>query len=138
MKSVFINKNEKPTNEDLKKALGETFDTWSSFVEFTHANDPTSLDEWNFSSEKFGWSFRIKDKKRVLIYLLPRDNFFKVAFVFGQKATDQIMESDVSDDIKTELKAAKVYAEGRGIRIEIRDTTKVEDIRKLIRFKIAN
>ncbi|MDF3026058.1 MAG: hypothetical protein K0S23_365 [Fluviicola sp.] len=138
MKSVFINKNEKPTNEDLKKALGETVDIWNSFVEFTHANDPASFDEWNFSGEKFGWSFRIKDKKRVLIYLLPRDKFFKVAFVFGQKATDQIMGSDVSDEIKAELNAAKSYAEGRGIRIEIRDTTKIEDIRKLIQFKIAN
>jgi hypothetical protein len=138
MKSVFINKNEKPTTEELKKALGEMVAIWDDFVAFTHVNDPSSSDEWNFSGEKFGWSFRIKDKKRVIIYLLPRDKFFKVAFVFGQKATDQILESDVSDEIKAELKAAKVYAEGRGIRIEIRDNSKVEDIRKLIKYKIAN
>lgn len=138
MKSVFITKAEKPGVEDLKSALGETFDSWNDLVAFTHENEENAQDEWNFSSEKFGWSFRIKDKKRVVVYLLPRDKFFKVAFVFGQKATDQILESDVSEEIKAELNAAKVYAEGRGIRIEIRDRSKLEDIRKLIRFKIAN
>lgn len=138
MKSVFTDKNEVPDMRKLKEALGETFDIWMAFVDFTYENDTNSKEEWNFSSEKFGWSFRIKDKKRVILYLLPREKFFKVAFVFGQKATEQILASDVSEDIKAELNAAKVYAEGRGIRIEIKDRSMIEDIRKLIRFKIAN
>lgn len=138
MKSVFTDKNEVPDMGKLKEALGETFDIWTTFVDFTYANDTNSKEEWNFSSEKFGWSFRIKDKKRVLLYLLPRENFFKVAFVFGQKATEQILASDISEDIKAELNAAKVYAEGRGIRIEVRDKSMMEDIRKLIKIKIAN
>lgn len=71
--------------------------------------------------EKYGWNFRIKDKKRAIIYFLPRDNYFKVAFVFGQKATDTIMESDVSPGIRNDLEKATKYAEGRGIRIDVKD-----------------
>ncbi|MBK6400162.1 MAG: DUF3788 family protein [Bacteroidetes bacterium] len=92
------------------------------------------MDEWKFSSEKFGWSFRISDK-RVIIYL-PRDQYFKVAFVFGQKATDSILKSKISSEIMNELKSAKVYSEGRGIRISITDKTLVNDVQKLISFKI--
>jgi hypothetical protein len=138
MKSIFTDKNIKPVTESLKAALGETFEIWKDFVEFTYQNYPEAIEEWNFSSEKFGWGFRIKDKKRVLIYLLPRDKFFKVAFVFGQKATDQILESTISEDIKKELMAAKVYAEGRGIRIDIKDNSNIKDIYQLIKIKIAN
>lgn len=138
MKSIFTSKNEMPTIDDLKKALGETFEIWKTFEEFTKENYPNANVEWRFSGEKFGWSFRIKDNKRVILYLLPRDQFFKSAFVFGQKATEQILESNISEVIKTELKAAKVYAEGRGIRIDVRDKSNFNDIQELIKIKIMN
>lgn len=138
MKSIFIDKNIKPTNKDLENGLVETFFIWKSFEDFTKENYPDANCEWNYSGEKFGWSYRIKDNKRILIYLLPRDRYFKIAFVFGQKASKQILESDISESIKTELKLAKQYAEGRGIRIEIKDQSNFEDIQKLIKIKISN
>jgi hypothetical protein len=138
MKSIFTDKDVKPTANDLKKALGKTFQIWKSIEEFMQEKDPKATSEWNYSGEKYGWSFRIKDKKRVLVYLLPRDMFFKVAFAFGQKATDQIMQSDIAESIKTELQLARAYAEGRGIRIDVKDASNLEDIRQLIRIKLAN
>ena len=72
-----------------------------------------------------------------MIYLLPREVFFKVALVFGQKATELILASTVSEDLKNELKAAKVYAEGRGIRVEVKNKSIIDDIKKLIAIKIA-
>lgn len=65
-----------------------------------------------------------------MIYLLPRDGFFKIAFVFGQKAVDEILKSNITESIKTELKNAKVYAEGRGIRIEVREGSLLNDLKK--------
>ena len=136
MKSIFTNKAETPSKSQLQKALGKTYDYWQIFAEHTQKLYPEAIGEWHFASEKFGWSFRIKDKKRVIIYLLPRDKFFKVAFVFGQKATDEIMNSTISETIKAELQEAKVYAEGRGIRIEIKDDQLLNDILSLIEIKI--
>ncbi len=136
MKSIFTDKTAKPAQEELEIALGNTFKSWQRLSNFTKTLYPEAIEEWNFSS--FGWSFRLKDKKRILIYLLPRDKFFKTAFVFGQKATDKILESNISESIKSELKATKVYAEGRGIRIEIKDESLLQDIEKLIEIKIQN
>lgn len=135
MKSIFTNKVETPNEIRLQEALGTTFTYWKTFAEHTQKLYPEATEEWSFTSEKFGWSFRIKDKKRVIIYLLPRDKFFKVAFVFGPKATVVFMESTISESIKSELQAAKVYAEGRGIRIEIKDESWLEDILNLIEIK---
>jgi hypothetical protein len=136
MKSIFTDKSSKPETKDLKKALGKTFEIWEKLEKFTKELEPAAKSEWNFSGEKFGWSYRIKDKKRVLIYLLPRDQFFKIAFVFGPKATDRIMESDVNELIKSELMAAKQYAEGRGIRIDIKEHPDLVSIETLIRIKV--
>lgn len=138
MKSIFFDKNQLTTAEDLKNALGETFGIWKQFEAFAKSNYPETTADWHFSGEKFGWSYRIKDKKRVILYLLPRDKFFKAALIFGQMAVDQILDSNISEEIKIDLMAAKAYAEGRGIRIEVKDASNLEDIKKLIQFKIMN
>lgn len=138
MKSIFTDKATQPSEKDLQQALGTTFIIWESLAEFTKESYPNHIESWHFSGDKYGWSFRISDKKRVLIYLLPRDGFFKAAFNFGQKATDEILKSEIDENIKSELKAAKVYAEGRGIRIDVKDNTDYDDLKKLITIKISN
>jgi hypothetical protein len=137
MKSIFIDKDTMPTTADLERELGTNYEYWQSLICYTKESYPSASEQWKFSSEKFGWGFRLSDKKRVLIHLLPRDGFFKVALVFGQKATELILASTVSEDLKNELKAAKVYAEGRGIRVEVKNKSIIDDIKKLIAIKIA-
>ena len=138
MKSCFTEKEITPSQKDLKEALGSTFPIWQELQEYTKKSYPGTVEEWNFSSPKCGWSFRVKDKKRVIIYLLPRDKFFKVAMVFGQKATNEILKSHVADIIKQDIQNARVYAEGRGIRIDITDKTLTADIKTLISIKLCH
>ncbi|MBL0154226.1 MAG: DUF3788 domain-containing protein [Chitinophagaceae bacterium] len=138
MKSIFTEKEITPSQKDLKKALGSTFPIWQELQEYTKKSYPGAVEEWNFSSPKYGWSFRVKDKKRVILYLLPREQFFKVAMVFGQKATNEILNSNVADMIKQDLQNARVYAEGRGIRIDITDKALTTDIKTLISIKLSH
>lgn len=137
-KSVFTDKNSIPSSNDLEIALGNLYELWQAIALYVYSKYPKATEEWKFSGEKYGWNFRIKDKKRAIVYLLPRDKYFKVAFVFGQKAFDSILKSEVSNEIKKELEMAKVYAEGRGIRIDVKDDDILSDIKKLIDIKIAN
>lgn len=135
--SIFMNLEVTPVNDDLIEPLGETFPVWLEIRDFVFQKYPKAIEEWHVSVKKYGWGFRIKDKKRAIIYLSPGNNFFRVAMVFGQKATDQILNSDISDFIKKELMNSKVYAEGRVVRLEVNDKSLVNDIKKLIEFKIA-
>ena len=136
--SIFSDKAKTPSDEDLKKAIGSTYKIWISLRNFVRTKYPAAIEEWNFPGEKYGWSFRMKDKKRAIIYFLPRDNFFKAAFVFGQKAYEEIQKSSVSKEIKTELGNAKVYAEGRGIRVDVKDESTFEDVKLLAEIKLRN
>lgn len=135
-KSIFTDKNIIPNNDNLKESLGDTYQLWQLIRDYVISKYPKGIEEWNCSN--YGWSFKIKDKKRAIVYLLPRDKFFKVAFVFGQKATDVIMQSQISQAITTELSSARVYAEGRGIRIDIKNDNIISDIKSLIDIKIDN
>jgi hypothetical protein len=137
MKSVFTNPQASPDDNELKKALDSTYPFWQTIVGYVRSRYPMAAEQWSYSKNG-GWSFVLKDKKRAIIYLLPRDKYFKVAFVFGQKATDEVLKSPVAEAIKSELESAKVYAEGRGIRIEVKHEIIVGDIEVLINIKLAN
>jgi len=136
--SVFPDKDKKPTSEDLKNALRSTCEWWNHIQAYVLEKYPAALGEWNCPGNKYGWSYQMRDKKRTIVYLLPRDGFFKVAFVFGNKATEKILASEISGKIKVELKNARVYAEGRGIRIDVKDDSPLTDIKKLIDIKLSN
>ena len=136
--SIFTNKAEIPDDVMLSGALGDLFKVWMNLRQYVFDVYPKATEEWNFPGQKYGWSFRIKDKKRAIIYLLPRDKYFLVAFVFGVKASSEALASGISDDVKTTIESAKVYAEGRGFRIEVKNEAIVEDIKKLIHIKVSN
>jgi len=136
--SIFTEKEIQPSDSALRKALGKNYESWKKLEDFTSSKYPAAVKEWAFPGAKYGWSYRIKDKKRVIIYLLPRDGYFKTAFNFGQKAYEEILASDAADEIKKELESARAYAEGRGIRIDVKNKSAVKDIQKLIEIKLSN
>jgi hypothetical protein len=136
--SIFTDKNKIPDDAMLAAALGKTCALWKELEKYVCGKYPAAVKEWKMTGAKYGWSYRLNDKKRVIIYLLPRDKFFKAAFVFGNKAFEEIMKSGISENIKKELESAKVYAEGRGIRIDVKNKPALKDIYKLIDIKLAN
>ncbi|MDF1540681.1 MAG: DUF3788 family protein [Candidatus Thorarchaeota archaeon] len=76
--SIFTEKERIPTVDDLHQPLGSTFPLWKAIRSFVVERYPDAKEEWNYPGKKYGWSFRIKDKKRAIIYLLPREGYFKV------------------------------------------------------------
>jgi hypothetical protein len=136
--SIFSNKAQIPDNDMLSEALGIQYNAWIEIRNYVFTAYPNSVEEWYSQGQKNGWNFRIKDRKRPIIYMLPREKYFLVAFVFGEKATADSLESDISREIKEIIKSARVYAEGRGFRIELRNLNYIEDIKKLIDIKLSN
>lgn len=127
-----------PTDKDLIENLGDTYVIWQGLKDYLNSHLKNPGEEWNFPGKKYGWSFRMKSGKRNIIYFLPKKGYFKVALVFGQKATDQVMASTVSDSIKEELTNATSYVEGRGIRIKVTSENILDDIRKLVSIKVES
>lgn len=137
MQSIFNDKNVQPNQSMLEQVLGqESYGIWNEITEYVLQKDKSYTFNWKFASAKFGWSCRISDKKRVIIYLLPRDKFFKIAMVFGDKACQQIYDSNIDQSIKTLLQEATNNAEGKGIRIDIRNSELIESIYMMIDIKV--
>lgn len=136
--SFFEDKTKQPAESDLQLSLSEAFPFWQQLKDYVFAKYPHAAEEWKYSGEKYGWGYRIKDKKRVIIYMTPGKNCFLVAFVFGEKATAEALSGNLTRAVKELIKSAKVYAEGRGFRYEIRNIENVEETKKLTDIKLNN
>jgi hypothetical protein len=136
--SYFNNKSQCPGEKDLAEALGKKTEQWKKIRKFTHDFYPMAMEEWIYSGKNYGWSFQIKDRKRVIIYFIPCDGYFKVAFVLGEKAVAEALNSNISEDIKKLIRSAPAHAEGKGFRIDINDDYLVDDVKKLVTIKLAN
>lgn len=134
--SVFMDLTKIPETGELKIALGNTYRYWKEIRDFVFGRYPAAFEEWFVSVKKFGWSYRIKDKKRAIIYLSPRSDCFYITMVFGQKATDLILDSEIAESVKSDLMNSKVYMEGRVIRLTINDSFLINDIKKLVEIKL--
>jgi hypothetical protein len=136
--SIFADKDKHPDDVALKEKLEDTFPVWRAIVEhlYQHYNDIS--EEWSFSGKNYGWSLRVKLKKRNIIYLIPMGGFFKFAFVFGKKGVEEVKNSAVCFEIKNELLNARTYAEGTGFRMDVTDDKLLKDIKLLIGIKINN
>lgn len=131
--SIFTDKTAAPDVKALKNALGKTYSNWEKIKGYVFDKCRDTQEEWNFS--KFGWNCRLKERKCIIIYLMPCDGFFKVSMVLGKRAVELALESAISEDIKTIIRSAKTYTEGTGFRIDIRDSKLVTDVKMLIDIK---
>ena len=136
MTSIFKDKKTEPNEEMLAAVLNDTYHQWVELRAYLKHIFPDIKEEWNFGGRKYGWSYRMKDKKRVVMYLLPRDGKFKVAFVFGKKAIDRILEEIVHPSFLLELANAPEHVEGRGIRWDVKDNSELEMMKKLLHIKL--
>jgi len=136
--SAFDDKTKKPGAAELNRRLGRTNVHWDELT--THiASEYAPLDErWNFSGAKWGWSLRLKQKKRTVLYMTPGKKQFLVGFVLGERAVKAARDSSLPDSILTVIDNARKYAEGRGVRIEIRNKKDLEIAKKLATIKMAN
>jgi hypothetical protein len=136
--SSFDDKAAQPTDTEVAAELGPTFEFWGDLKTQIAARFDPLAEEWTFSGQKWGWSLRLKHKKRAVLYMTPQSGAFVVGFVLGEKAVSAAQQSGISRSIVKVIDASEKFAEGRGVRLEVRDAATVEDMVKIAEIKMAN
>ena len=135
--NAFIGKATLPTPEEVSAALGATAEVWKQLVDWL-AEQGVADQEWKSSSAKYGWSLRLKLKKRTIVYLGPCHGCFRVAFVLGDRAVAAARKCNLSKGALKLLDEAPRYAEGTGMRLMVKAAKDLAAIKKLALIKLAN
>ena len=77
-------------------------------------------------------------KKRTVLYMTPCRGHFLVGFALGEKAVKAAHGSTLPLSVLAVIDEARKYAEGRGVRIEIRNRKDLEASKQLATIKMEN
>ena len=135
--SVFDDKEKKPRPRDLELMLGRTNGHWHTLVSHISTEHAPLEETWIFSGAKWGWSLRLKQKKRTVLYLTPCQGYFLAGFALGEKAVESAHASSLPDTVVAAIDTAPRFAEGRGVRLEIRNKKDAESTKRLAAIKMA-
>jgi hypothetical protein len=136
--SAFEDKTCPPDDRALATTLGRSGSLWKQLVADLEAAHGPLAEEWNFAGKAYGWSFRLREKKRVFVYLTPCRGHFLASFVLGEKACRAAHEEGLPESVLARIDAAPKYAEGRGVRIPVRTRKDLEAIERLAEVKAAS
>lgn len=124
-----------PSLSQLEARLGNAIGLWTEVVDSVSENFGSIDQVWKPSKSDFGKICLLNQKKRTLLYMTPEDGLVRVAIVLGERAVGIALESDLSKEIKDLIREARQYAEGRGIRFDVRSAADVSSVVELIRIK---
>lgn len=128
-------KTKVPDDAALARAPGPAKKLWDEYSRHIAEEYAPVTEAWGFYKS---WSLRLKQKKRTIVYLLPRDGHFLCAFVYGEKATAEARRAKLPKDVLKAIDEAPVYAEGRGFRLEVRKKQDLAAMKTLAAIKMAN
>ena len=135
--SAFDDKASPPRPRALHEMLGRTSVLWERLKEDLQAAHGPLVEEWAFSGQAYGWSFRLKEKKRTLVYMTPCRAHFLASFALGEKACLAARTARLPSSILALIDQAPKYAEGRGVRIPVRTKRDLAGVEKLAAVKAS-
>jgi hypothetical protein len=116
--SAFEDTSHPPGAGELKRMLGKSAPLWDQLIAETREAHAPITEDWNFAGAKYGWSLRLKQRDRVVLYMTPQAGQFLLGVALGGKAV-AAADASVPASVRALIDDAPRYAEGRGIRFAV-------------------
>jgi len=129
--SIFGEKEISPNKEALSVTLKDNQVLWDEILELSGGKGV-----WKFYGKAAGWTFQVKKGKRTLFYMMPKDGWFQMTFVYGERAVEAAQLFELPEKVLNDLKHATVYVEGRSVGIEITSNEDIDIVEKMLHLKM--
>lgn len=133
--SAFPAKDREPGDGDLRLVLGGAYDAWHRLQALLAARLRNLEPVWGYAGVRYGWSLRVRQGKRILVYLTPQAGQFLVSFALGARAVAAAQATRLPAAMLRVIDAAPRYAEGRGVRFVTRSERQVAALVRLTEIK---
>lgn len=134
--AAFPDAKHRPDDTALASALGGSFAPFGQVVERLHALHPEVTGAWKYHP-KVGWYQVQVQRKRRLVYLVPKHEAFRLSLLLGRQAIAALKAGPFAARVTKLLKNAKRYPEGTAFNF---DDNQVDPdlVTALIEAKIAH
>jgi len=135
-KPILNNPDQFPTDEVIFSCIGKTKTLWIVFFEYIQEKYPEFSQEWRYYKDGNNWLMKVSKKSKTIFWVSVWKDTFKVGFYFGDKAEEDINNSEISDELKEQFKNGKRYGKIRGLSIRFKNEQDIEHVKSLIPIRI--
>lgn len=133
---ILSDKNQFPTEEIIFSHIGKSKTLWELIFNYIHTNYPDFSEQWRYYNDGKSWLMKVTLKTKTIFWLSIIPESFRITFYFGDKAESTIMQSKISDKLKSQFKDGKKYGKIRGLTLIMNKKQNVEFAKKLISIKL--
>ena len=134
--SVFADGSVRPDEAAFRAALGSSWPRWERLRASIRESAGPVVEEWKHYGARSGWTLKVLRGRRNLLFLTPLRGRFRLGFVFGDRAVDAAGECGLPAALVEELRSARKYAEGRGLRLVVDSAAAARSAAILVALKV--
>lgn len=134
---VFLDRATVPDAPAVDAAIGSAAPRWRSLRAALATAYPPLTEEWSFGGRRYGWSLRLRQRDRPVVYLTPLAGRFRASLALPERTMEAALAASLPADIRTIVAAAPSYPEGRAIRVEVTSDEEAEGILTLARIRMS-
>lgn len=134
---VFTDKAIKPTEVQVRSALGPTQGMWLSLLEYVRERHSVQ-EEFKFCyGKKYGWAHQVRRKGKLLVTLYPNAGHFVVQVILSGTALHDTERLGLHQNALHAIEASTEYSEGRWLFIPVEGGSDLADVKNLLDVKTA-
>ena len=123
-----------PDEKILKAILGRSYNAYCKLLELFDANEMEYT--WRYYRDGKAWLCKVQKKKRTIVWMSAWKGYMKATIYFPEKYINEIYKLDISEEMKDKIRKTKNTGKSKPCIFEIRNKKILEDINKVIQFKI--
>jgi len=131
---TFVDKQHRPTKEEISSSIGPKKELWENLERFIGENYRTKRD-FAFYGKNYGWAVRFRKAGKALLSMYPGKGSFTAQIVLGETAARNASRLKLRKNAKNMLDSAHRFPEGRWLFIRIELKRDVADVQELLLLK---
>jgi len=128
----FLGKSNRPTEQALKAALGNTYTLYQELNSLVSAYSQ----EWVFS-KRGGWILKTYDRKKALFYFVPLNDGFKISLAIREDERAVFLQDGELGILRDKISGSEKYVEGYALQFKITNRNEFQPLDWFIRKLIA-
>jgi len=132
---VFTDKNHRPTDNEILKAVGPRLSTWQELIRFIREKYSVQEEFKFLYGSKYGWGLRFSTKGKLLVSLYPVQGGFTVQIILRPEAVEKVQSMKVGRNVQRAIARAKPWPKERWLFIPVESEKDFRDIQQLLALR---
>ena len=131
----FTDKSHRPTDADIRAAIGRAAGAWRLLFDRIHAEHPDFSEVWNYYTDGKRWLLKVSRKSKTVFWLTVEQSAFRVGFYFPDRLRKTLLASDLSEERKADIRSSSPIGNLCAVSVTFGPQRGVRDVMTLISLK---